>query len=233
MDSLYHLLDLCDVPVLTALLLGLLTAVSPCPLATNLTAVAYIGRDISSRHAVFMRGLLYTLGRVLAYTVLGTCLIGMLRSGIDTFGLQQALSEWGTRLLPWVLLAVGLLMLLSERFTLPGLGNTPQVAAKRLHGAWGSLLLGAAFALAFCPTSALFYFGMLIPLAAAEAGGYALPALYALATALPAVAAAWLLAYSMGRVADFYRRMQLFQRWLNRAVGLTFVLVAVYYFFGM
>ena len=94
---------------------------------------------------------------------------------------------------------------------------------------WGSLLLGVLFALAFCPTSGLFYFGMLIPLSAASTGGYLLPAVYALATGLPVVAVAWTLAFSVSRLGSFYRRLNQFQRWFNRLVAALFILVGLYY----
>ena len=93
MDFLQTWLESSDVPVLTAFILGLLTAVSPCPLATNITAIGFIGKEIESKNRIFLFGLLYTLGRIVAYTVLGALLIYMLRSGIDTFDLQSEVSR--------------------------------------------------------------------------------------------------------------------------------------------
>ena len=229
MDFLQTWLESSDIPVLTAFILGLLTAVSPCPLATNITAIGFIGKEIESKNRIFLFGLLYTLGRVVAYTLLGAFLIYMLRSGIDTFDLQSEVSRWGELLVAPVLVFVGVMMLIGDRLSLPGFGLGASGKAERLRGAWGSLLLGMLFAMAFCPTSGLFYFGMLIPLSAASAGGYALPAVYALATGLPVVAVAWVIAYSVANVAGFYKRMQAFQLWFNRLVAALFIIIGLYY----
>ena len=163
-------------PVLTAFILGLLTAVSPCPLATNITAIGFISNDIESKNRTFLYGLLYTLGRILAYSLLGALLIFMLRRGIDTFDLQSEVSRWGELLLSPVLVGGGLLMLFGDRLPLARFGISASERGERLRGAWGSLLLGILFAMAFCPTSGLFYFGMLIPMSASATGGYAVPA---------------------------------------------------------
>ena len=233
MEFLETLMDSTDVPLLTALLLGLLTAASPCPLATNITAIGYISKDIQSAHGIFVRGLLYTLGRTVAYTLLGAVLIYMICGGMDTFSLQSQVARWGELLLSPVLVVVGVLMLLGDRLRLPGLSGGSSGPSQSLRGAWGALLLGILLAMAFCPTSGLLYFGMLIPLSASSAGGYALPVVYALATGLPVVVVAWILAYSVGSVGRFYRSMQLFQKWCNRIVALLFIGVGIYYAFVM
>lgn len=229
MDIIQTWLESSDIPVLTAFLLGLLTAVSPCPLATNITAIGFISKDIENKNRIFLQGLLYTLGRMVAYTLLGALLIYMLRRGIDTFDLQTAISQWGERLLPPVLVGIGLLMLVGDCLPLSRWGIRASERTERLRGEGGSLLLGVLFALAFCPTSGLFYFGMLLPMAATASGGYLLPAVYAVATGLPVVAVAWILAYSVANLAGFYRQMQVFQRWLNRLVAALFVGVGLYY----
>ena len=229
MDLLETWLENSDIPVVTAFILGLLTAVSPCPLATNITAIGFISKNIENRHRIFWQGMLYTFGRMVAYTLLGGLLIAMLRRGMDTFGLQESVSRLGELLVAPVLVIAGILMLCGDSLLPAGLEwNAPERAA-RLSGTWGSWLLGVLFALAFCPTSGLLYFGMLIPLSASATGGYALPAVYALATGLPVVAVAWVIAYSVSNIADFYHRMQLFQRWFSRLVACLFMLVGLYY----
>ena len=173
--------------------------------------------------------MLYTFGRMVAYTLLGGLLIAMLRQGMDTFGLQESVSRLGELLVAPVLVIAGILMLCGDSLLPAGLEwNAPERAA-RLSGTWGSWLLGVLFALAFCPTSGLLYFGMLIPLSASATGGYALPAVYALATGLPVVAVAWVIAYSVANIAGFYHRLQLFQRWFSRLVACLFMLVGLYY----
>ena len=229
MDILQTWLEGSEVPAVTAFILGLLTAVSPCPLATNITAIGFISKDIESRNRTFLLGLLYTVGRIVAYTLLGALLIWMLRRGIDTFNLQSEVSRWGERLLSPVLIIMGSMMLFGDRLPLSRFGFNASQRGEQLRGAWGSLLLGLLFAMAFCPTSGLFYFGMLIPMSASSAGGYALPAVYALATGLPVVIVAWVIAYSVSNIAGFYRKMQLFQKWLNRLVAALFITVGLYY----
>ena len=229
MDILQTWLEGSEVPVLTAFLLGLLTAVSPCPLATNITAIGFISKDIESKDRTFLLGILYTIGRMVAYSLLGALLIWMLRRGFDTFDLQSKVSQWGEMLLSPVLIVMGLVMLFGDRLPLSGFGLNASEKRGRLRGAWGSLLLGILFAMAFCPTSGMFYFGMLIPMSASATGGYALPAVYALATGLPVVIVAWIIAYSIGNIAGFYKKMQVFQKWLNRRVAVLFIIVGIYY----
>ena len=229
MDILQTWLEGSEVPVLTAFLLGLLTAVSPCPLTTNITAIGFISKDIESKDRTFLLGILYTIGRMVAYSLLGALLIWMLRRGFDTFDLQSKVSQWGEMLLSPVLIVMGLVMLFGDRLPLSGFGLNASEKSGRLRGAWGSLLLGILFAMAFCPTSGIFYFGMLIPMSASATGGYALPAVYALATGLPVVIVAWIIAYSIGNIAGFYKKMQVFQKWLNRMVAVLFIIVGIYY----
>lgn len=202
MDFLQNLLDNSNIPVITAFLLGLLTAISPCPLATNITAIGFISKDIGNRNKIFLGGLLYTLGRVVAYTVLGIILISILKEGSSMFSLQKGISKYGEILIAPVLIFVGVFMLFGDHLNLPKFGFSGTGKAEKLKGNLGSLLLGVLFALAFCPTSGLFYFGMLIPMSAAEPGGYLLPIVYAVATGLPVILVAWILAYSVAGIAN-------------------------------
>jgi len=229
MDFLQNLLDNSNIPVITAFLLGLLTAISPCPLATNITAIGFISKDIGNRNKIFLGGLLYTLGRVVAYTVLGIILISILKEGSSMFSLQKGISKYGEILIAPVLIFVGVFMLFGDRLNLPKFGFPRTRKAEKLKGYLGSLLLGVLFALVFCPTSGLFYFGMLIPMSAAEPGGYLLPIVYAVATGLPVILVAWILAYSVAGIGKFYNRIQIFQKWFNRVVAVLFIAVGIYY----
>ncbi|RHF32734.1 sulfite exporter TauE/SafE family protein [Bacteroides xylanisolvens] len=229
MDFLQNLLDNSNIPIITAFLLGLLTAISPCPLATNITAIGFISKDIGNRNKIFLGGLLYTLGRVVAYTVLGIILISILKEGSSMFSLQKSISKYGEILIAPVLIFVGVFMLFGDRLNLPKFGFSGTGKAEKLKGNLGSLLLGVLFALAFCPTSGLFYFGMLIPMSAAEPGGYLLPIVYAVATGLPVILVAWILAYSVAGIGKFYNRIQVFQKWFNRVVAVLFIAVGIYY----
>ena len=229
MDWLYSLLDNSSVPVVTAMILGILTAVSPCPLATNLTAVAYLGREIDNRRKVFYLGLLYTLGRTIAYSALGAVLIFIIRKGEDAFDIQDAISAIGEWILGPALVLIGLFMLFGHLLHLPKFGFSGQASGSWTQGALGALILGVLFAMAFCPTSGMLYFGMLIPLSAVESGGYVLPVVYAIATSLPALLAAWIIAYSMQSLGKVMGKVAIFQRWFNRFVAILFSLVGLYY----
>lgn len=231
MEYLQTLLDNSEIPVITAFLLGLLTALSPCPLATNITAIGFISKDMDNRKQIFKNGILYTLGRVLAYSVLGAILIMILRKGADMFSIQKGISQWGELLLAPALILIGLFMLFGDRLHLPKFGFFATEKTETLKGRWGSLLLGILFAMAFCPTSGLFYFGMLIPMSAIESEGYLLPVVFALATGLPVMLVAWILAYSVAGIGKFYNRVQIFQKWFNRIVAILFILIGVYYGF--
>ena len=229
MDFLQHVLDNSNIPIVTAFVLGLLTAISPCPLATNITAVGFIGRDIESKRRIFWNGILYTAGRMVAYSVLGAILIFILRSGSDMFSIQKGVSKWGEMLIAPAMLLIGLFMLFGDKLRLPKFGFSGNVQSEKLKGVWGSLLLGMLFAMAFCPTSGVLYFGMLIPMSAQATGGYLLPIVFAVATGLPVILVAWLLAYSMAGVGKFYNRMKVFQKWFNLIVAILFILVGLYY----
>ena len=228
MEWLQTLSENSGMPILTAFALGLLTALSPCPLATNIAAVGYISRDIEDRHRIFRNGLLYTLGRVVAYTVLGIVLISILQEGASLFGVQKFIGKYGELLIGPALLVIGLFMFFGHLLPLPSFGfkgNGEQVAKR---GGWGAFLLGVLFALAFCPSSGIFYFGMLIPLSATTVAGWLLPVVFAIATALPVLLIAWVLAFSAQRIGKVYGQMQTVQKWLNTIVGLLFIVIGIY-----
>lgn len=229
MDWLQNWLDNSSTPVLTAFLLGLLTALSPCPLATHIAAIGFIGKDIEDRKRIFLNGLLYTLGRVLSYTLLGVILIMVLKGGASMFGIQQTVGVWGEFVLGPLLVAIGLFMLFADRLNLPKFGFNGNAEGLVKKGGWGALLIGILFALAFCPTSGVFYFGMLIPLSATVPAGYLLPVVFAVATSLPVLVVAWVLAFSVQQIGRLYGRMQVLQRWMNLLVGGVFILTGIYY----
>lgn len=229
MNFLQSILENSSVPVITAFILGLLTAVSPCPLATNITAIGFIGKDIENRHRIFINGLLYTLGRVVTYTVLGFILIPILREGASMFAVQKAVSKYGEILIAPLLIVIGIYMLDLIKLNIPKISINGEYVKKRTKGSWGALFLGIIFSLAFCPSSGIFFFGMLIPLSAAEAGGYLLPVVYAIATGLPVILVAWVLAYSVAGLGKFYNRIQVFEKWFRKIVAILFIAVGIYY----
>lgn len=229
MEWLQTLLDNSTAPAFTAFLLGLLTAISPCPLATNIAAIGFISKDIENRRRIFLNSVLYTLGRVMAYTVLGIVLISILKEGASVFGIQKVIGKWGELLLGPLLLIIGLFMLFGNRLNLPKFGFDGRGEGLIKKGGWGALLLGVLFAMAFCPSSGVFYFGMLIPMSVTATAGWMLPILFAVATAFPVLVVAWILAFSVEKVGEFYGKIQIIQKWLNIAVGVVFVIIGVYY----
>lgn len=231
MEWMQNVIDSGELPLLSALILGLLSAVSPCPLATNITAVAYISKNIEQPRKVLYEGLLYSLGRIAAYFLLGAMLIYIIREGADTFSLEKTIGNWGEIILGPALLLIGMYMLVNKYINLPKLNLTSSIDGEKFSGSWGSLALGVLFALAFCPSSGLFYFGLLIPMSASTSGGYLLPLAFGLATALPVIAVAWIIAYSVSGIGRFYNRMQTFQKWFNLLVAIIFIGIGIYYIF--
>ncbi len=229
MEWIQTLLDNSSTPALTAFLLGLLTAISPCPLATNIAAIGFISKDIENRNRVFLNGVLYTFGRVIAYTVLGIILISVLKEGASVFGIQKAIGKWGELLLGPLLLVIGLFMLPGNKLNLPQFGFDGNGEGLARKGGWGVLMLGVIFAMAFCPTSGAFYFGMLIPMSVTASAGWLMPILFAVATSLPVLAVAWILAFSVEKVGKFYGKMRTIQKWTNIIVGVIFITVGIYY----
>jgi cytochrome c biogenesis protein CcdA len=229
MEFLQQLLDNSSLPIVTAFLLGLITAISPCPLATNIAAIGYISKDVESRKRIFVKGLLYTLGRIIAYTVLGIILLAILKEGSSLFGIQKFIGKYGEMLIGPILLLFGLYLLFGNRLNLPSFGFKGNGEGLAKKGGWGALLLGLLFALAFCPSSAIFYFGMLIPLAASTTAGWLLTIVFAIATALPVIIVAWILAFSANSIGRFYSKMNIIQKWFNWIVGGLFVAIGLYY----
>lgn len=229
MEWLQTLLDSSTTPALTAFLLGLLTALSPCPLATNIAAIGFIGKDVESRSRIFRSGLLYTLGRVVAYTVLGVVLILLLRERSSLFGVQRVIGKYGEMILGPALLCIGLFMLFGSRLRLPSFGFNGSGEGLARKGGWGAFLLGVLFAMAFCPSSGVFYFGVLIPMSATATAGYLLPVLFAIATALPVLIVARILAFSVQHIGSFYGKMQAVQKWMNQVVGGVFAAIGIWY----
>lgn len=120
-------------------------------------------------------------------------------------------------------------MLFGSRLNLPKFGFDGKGEGLAKKGGWGAFLLGVLFAMAFCPSSGVFYFGMLIPMSVTATAGWLLPILFAVATALPVLVVAWILAFSVEKVGEFYGKMQSIQKWLNIIVGALFVIIGIYY----
>lgn len=212
--------------IVTAAWLGILTSISPCPLATNIAAISFIARRVGTPRAVLLSGLLYTLGRMAVYIALGVLLV---RSLLAKEVVANALQEYMNLLLGPILIIVGMLLL--ELIRLGGRGSgVSEKVGKRVQGwgLWGALVLGALFALSFCPVSAALFFGSLIPLAVKSGSGLLLPSIYGLGTAAPVVVFAILLAFSAGAVGSAFNRISIFERWARRITGVLFIGIGIY-----
>jgi len=221
-------IPLAGIPFLAAFLLGLITAISPCPLATNIAAVAYIARDIEDRRKAALSGVLYTAGRAATYGILGLALVYLGASVVNISGFLRNSSVY---YLGPLLILVSLVMLdvINLSFLKGGyisrLGE--RVAGK---GPLGAFLLGALFALSFCPYSAILFFGMLIPLAIeTAAGGLYMPALYAVGTGLPVLIVALAIAFGAGAWAGHVNKIQKWEKYIRKGAGLVFLGIGIYY----
>jgi cytochrome c-type biogenesis protein len=216
-----------NIPVLSALLLGLITAISPCPLATNIAALAYVSRRAKERRYAVVTGALYTLGRMFSYSVIGVLIIV---AGLEIPGVATFLQDFGEQILGPVLIVVGVIMLSINRmpFSLGG-GKLSSIGEKVSDwGIIGGFLLGALFAVAFCPYSAVLFFGVLIPLALKSSGGVTLPAVYAVGTGLPVLVFGALLSLSVARVSTWLNAVTRAERIIRVAVSIVFIGVGIY-----
>ena len=207
--------------------LGILTSISPCPLATNITAMSFVARRVGRPSVVLLSGVLYTLGRVLTYLVLGVLLVTSLLSAPQ---LSLALQKNMNRALGPILILVGMVLL--DLLVLPRLGRgTMARAGERVGGwgVWGAGLLGILFALAFCPVSAALFFGSLLPLAVKVGSRATIPALYGVGTAVPVLLFAGLLAAGSQSVSRVFERLTGLEKWARRATGAVFVAAGIYY----
>ncbi len=227
MDVLQHWLDSANTPLLSALILGIMTAISPCPLATNITAIGFISKDLEKRKRVFYNGLWYTLGRTISYTGLAF----ILYLGASTFHVARFFQTNGEKFLGPLLIIIGLFMLDIMKLNFPGFNKVLDFFEKKemKSSFWSALLLGMIFALAFCPYSGALYFGMLIPLTISSASGLVLPVVFSVATALPVIIIAYLLAFSISGIGGFYNKIRIFESWFRRIVAAVFILVGIYY----
>jgi sulfite exporter TauE/SafE len=226
MDFLTSLLENNNLPILSAFILGLMTAISPCPLATNITAIGFISRDIQSQRKVFINGLIYTLGRVISYTGLAF----ILYFSASKFKISGFFQQYGEKFLGPLLIIISLFMLGVIKINLPGMGKFSERMQNKQHtNYWEVLLIGIVFALAFCPYSGVLYFGMLIPMTISSASGLYLPIFFAIATGLPVILFAWVIAYTVSGIGGLYNKIKTFELWFRRIIAVLFLLVGIYY----
>ncbi len=209
----------------TAAWLGVLTSISPCPLATNVAAVAFVSREGTSARRALGAGLLYTLGRSAAYIVLAAVAVFAVSRLLDVSRFLQ-----GTlyMLAGPLLIVIGMILLGLIPVRLPKGPRAPSEEKVRRGGLWGAAGLEALFALSFCPVSAALFFGMLIPLAVRHESVFALPGVYGVATGIPVAILAATIAFGLGRIGAMFDAIGRIERWLRPATAVILILVGVY-----
>lgn len=213
-----------DLPLLTAFVLGLLVALNPCQLAISVSALAYEYRNGKQ----LIDGLVYALGRTITYTVMGWVTMCLIGGGANVVGLQQVLSK-AEVILPYVLIALGLYMLYRAFHRHHHHGDNCHNSGRiiKRNGPLGSLVLGMTLAFAFCPESAIFYFGMMIPLSISSSVGAIVPLVFGLSASIPVVAIAWMMNKAVNGAERLSRGFEYFQQGLNGVTGLLFIAIAI------
>jgi cytochrome c biogenesis protein CcdA len=216
------------IPLVAAFFIGLAMAFAPCPLATNITAIAYISRKIGDSRHTLLVGILYSLGRMAAYIGLAALIV---YSGLNSQAISTFLREYGEMLIGPLLVVLGILMLDIVELPLPTGSRWLQQLEISLgeKGYAGAFLLGVIFALAFCPFSAVLFFGMLIPIALKTGDALLVPAVFAIATALPVLIISFLLVQGVSRVSGMMSTAQKMEKWIKRVVAAVFLGVGMYY----
>ncbi len=226
-EFLNSLMENYNIPILSALALGLMTSISPCPLATNITATAYIAKNITNKKLVFLSGILYSLGRAFSYTTIGL----ILYFGASKFQISKFFNQNGEKFLGPLLIIIGLIMLNIIRLNFLGKsGFTERLSEKfKNKGLLGSFIIGVIFALAFCPYAGALYFGMLIPMTIASADGLYLPIIFAFGTGLPVILFTYLLAFAASSVGTFFNKITKVEKVMRTVAGIVFLLAGIYY----
>jgi len=211
----------------SALWLGILTSISPCPLATNVAAISFLAKKITHPFFVLLSGIAYTVGRMATYATLGLILINSIL-GIPQ--VAQFLQKYMVKALGPILIITGLILLDIIKINFPGLSLSQKHHNKLVEaGAPGAFLIGAIFALAFCPVSAALFFGSLIPLALQSKFGVTLPFIYGIGTGLPVLAFAVAIAAGITSLSHWFHKLTKIELWMRKITGGIFILVGVYY----
>ena len=227
MGIINSLIDAYNIPFLTAFLIGVLTSISPCPLATNITAIAFISKEIKTPKHTLFNGLFYTLGRGISYTILAM----LMYFGLSSFQVSRVFQGWGDKVLGPILIILGLIMFGVIKINIP----TSNEKMERLKswiatkGYVGALLLGMLFALAFCPYSGVLFFGMLTPLILKSTEGVLLAPFFALGTGIPVIIFSFIIAFSVQKMSRAFAVVSKIEKITRYAVSSVFVAVGIYY----
>jgi len=215
-------------PLIAAFFIGLMAALSPCPLATNITAIAYISKKIDSGKRTLLTGFVYTLGRMFTYVLLASLIVYI---GLNVQTISWFLQKYGEKIIGPLLIIFGLIMLNIIKFPSLKSGERVNKIKEKLSekGYIGSFLLGIIFALAFCPFSAVLFFGMLIPLALKFSDGLLIPAVFSLATGLPVIIFSSILVFSVSKFGKIMDKVQVFEKYIRYFVVIIFMVIGIYY----
>lgn len=216
-----------NMPIFAAFLLGLLTAISPCPLATNITATAYISKTLVGKNKILLSGLLYTFGLALSYTSIALIII----LGASKFHVAKFFQANGEKFVGPVMIVIGLMMLNIIQFNFLGKSNFIEKLQDKFKdkGLLGAFLLGALFAMAFCPYSGAMYFGILIPMSIKSSIGFVLPLFYALGAGILVLFFTFLIAFSMQKVGKYFKAISKIEKVMRLVSGVLFLLTGIYY----
>jgi cytochrome c biogenesis protein CcdA len=224
----FQMMSTSNLPLVAAFFIGLMMAISPCPMATNITAIAYISRRMGGVKKTFITGLAYTLGRAFIYAGIASLAVWV---GISVQSVAFPLQQYGGLFIGPFLIFVGIIMLLSERITktigIPYFKTFNERIAQK--GLLGAFALGAIFALAFCPFSAVLFFGMLIPIVLAVGDGVLIPIVFAFGTGIPVVVVSLLLTKGIRVAGSTTHRLSVFEKWVKIILSAIFIIVGVYY----
>jgi len=217
-----------SIPIISAFVLGLMAAIGPCTMATNIAALAYVSRRLTDRKYCLMTGVLYTVGRMITYSVLGALIIML---GLEIPGVSIFVQNIGEKALGPFLIVIGALMLFIDKISFGRAGDGLTEMGRKVAdwGMIGGLPLGALFALAFCPYSAVLFFAILIPLSLKSTGGITFPAIFAVGTGIPVLLFALVLAFGVSGISKWFDAISKWDKIIRIAIAVIFIGIGIYY----
>jgi len=225
--SFMELMSSSNIPILAAFFVGLMNAISPCPMAANITAIAYISNKIDDNKHTLTVGLLYTFGRMFTYVILASLIVWF---GLNTQITSLTLQKHGDKIMGPFLIILGLIMLDVIKFSFLKKSKAFNKFKEKLasKGYWGSFMLGAVLAVAFCPFSAVLFFGMLIPIAINAGDGIIIPSVFAIATGLPVILFSFILAYSINKLGKAMNYVKKIEQIVRKSTAIIIIAVGLY-----
>jgi cytochrome c biogenesis protein CcdA len=225
--SFMELMSSSNIPIIAAFFIGLMNAISPCPMAANITAIAYISKNVGDNKHALTVGLLYTFGRMFTYVILASLIVWF---GLNTQIISLALQKYGDKIMGPFLIILGLIMLDVIKFSFFKKSKAFNKFKEKLaaKGYWGSFMLGAVLAVAFCPFSAVLFFGMLIPIAINAGDGIIIPSVFAIATGLPVISLSFILVYSINKLGTAMNYVKKIEQIARKSTAIIIIAVGLY-----